>query len=387
MKKIGLLLTSSPEEGGSYQYNLYVLNALLALPKSDYQLELVAIHPYWEAFLQERGIPYKTAPYSAVWRWIWAFFRRVHVPMVWQRVLNRWFHPVARHMVASKRDIWICPSQDAWSYQVPVPTVVSIHDLMHRYETAFPEISAQYRSREYHYQHICRFAKGVLVDSDMGKQQVLESYLCDTQKLHVLPLSVPEYLWEDTFDTEAEVQYATLPNRYFFYPAQFWAHKNHLNLIEAMALLTETHPDIQLVLSGSVKNGYQAARDLCEARNLTQHVHFLGYVPDKYMRYLYKNAHAMVMASFCGPTNTPIPEAIALGCPVAVSNVYAMPVQAGKAGVTFDPHSPADIARVLGALWTDDALHQQLVQEAKALQPTLGSKPFFERIQKILASV
>jgi len=50
---------------------------------------------------------------------------------------------------------------------------------MHRYEKSFAEVAAwgRYKRRETHYQDICKYARGILVDSKVGKQQVIESYL------------------------------------------------------------------------------------------------------------------------------------------------------------------------------------------------------------------
>jgi len=45
----------------------------------------------------------------------------------------------------------------------------------------------------------------------------------------------------------------------------------------------------------------------------------------------------MIMPTFFGPTNIPPLEAIAVGCPVAVSNIYGMPHQLGDAALYFNP--------------------------------------------------
>ena len=69
------------------------------------------------------------------------------------------------------------------------------------------------------------------------------------------------------------------------------------------------------------------------------------------------------MPSYFGPTNIPPLEAMALGCPVAVSNKYAMPEQVGDAGLLFDPDSPEEIAKCIKAMWLDDKLRQKMINK------------------------
>ncbi len=66
------------------------------------------------------------------------------------------------------------------------------------------------------------------------------------------------------------------------------------------------------------------------------------------------------MPSYFGPTNIPPLEAMALGCPVAVSRKYAMPEQVGKAGLLFDPDSPEEIAECIRTLWLDNKLRHKM---------------------------
>jgi len=48
-------------------------------------------------------------------------------------------------------------------------------------------------------------------------------------------------------------KYDLIKNQFFFYPAQFWAHKNHFGLVSAFARFLKSNPDYKLVLSGTDK--------------------------------------------------------------------------------------------------------------------------------------
>ena len=50
-----------------------------------------------------------------------------------------------------------------------------------------------------------------------------------------------------------------LPNKYIFYPAQSWPHKNHLKLVEAFSIVIEEHDDIYLILTGNINSNYKVS--------------------------------------------------------------------------------------------------------------------------------
>ena len=95
----------------------------------------------------------------------------------------------------------------------------------------------------------------------------------------------------------------------------------------------------------------------------------------------------MVMPSYFGPPNIPPLEAMALGCPVAVSNKYAMPEQVGKAGLLFNPDSPEEIAECIKAMWNDEDLRRKMTELGYKKISKWTEKEFGEKLYKILISL
>jgi glycosyltransferase involved in cell wall biosynthesis len=255
---------------------------------------------------------------------------------------------------------------------------------MHRYERQFPEVSAngQFEQREFHFTETCKWSKGILVDSEVGRRQLCEAYGVSPDSVFVLPYIPPSYIYAaSTHDSRAV---RSLPARYFFYPAQFWMHKNHTTLFAALDRVRKNHPDVRLVLVGAPHNGYQQARDKVRELELEDHVIFLGYVPDSEMAELYRRARALIMPSFFGPTNIPQLEAFAIGCPVAASAVYGVPEQVGDAALLFDPRSAEEIAECMERLWTDDALCATLIERGKKKAAEWGPEQFNRRLRDIV---
>jgi glycosyltransferase involved in cell wall biosynthesis len=205
---------------------------------------------------------------------------------------------------------------------------------------------------------ICEYSDGILVDSAIGKTQVIESYNIDCNKVFILPFVPPNYLLESK---EVDIYSKfNLPKKFIFYPAQFWEHKNHLRLIEAIEILKNKNIDVNLVLVGSQKNNYKKVVNKISEYALEDRVQILGYVSNDEIYTLYKKAIGMSFVSLIGPTNIPPMEAMLCGCPLICSNVYAMPDQTGDAALLIDPFDANAIANAIELLWFNDNLRLEL---------------------------
>jgi glycosyltransferase involved in cell wall biosynthesis len=266
-----------------------------------------------------------------------------------------------------------------------VPVLSTIHDLMHRYEKRFPEVSAngEYESREESYRNICKYTKGILVDSEVGKRHVQESYGLPEDHIFILPYIPPKYIYKYETSSDFDIRYK-LPPKFIFYPAHFWHHKNHVGLLYAIAQLKEEIPDLQLVLVGSKHNSYKRVRQYVTELGLETNIHFVGHVPNQDIPGFYRRARALVMPTYFGPTNIPPLEAFVLGCPTATSAVYGIPDQVGDATLLFNPESVNEIANCIKRLWTDDELCQNLVEKGKRRAASWGEDQFNNRLLEIV---
>src|SRR6185437_2287669 len=121
---------------------------------------------------------------------------------------------------------FITSQESQLAYLGPGPSVGVVHDLMHRYETSFPEGASGVRRwyRDRHFKLMTTVSVAVCVVSKMGQRQLMESYGAPATKAEVLPFAVPPYAMEEVpvdFDTRYK-----LPSKFLFYPAMLWQHKN-----------------------------------------------------------------------------------------------------------------------------------------------------------------
>jgi glycosyltransferase involved in cell wall biosynthesis len=122
---------------------------------------------------------------------------------------------------------------------------------------------------------------------------------------------------------------------FLLYPANRWRHKNHERLLASFALVRRERPELRLVLTGA---GH-------ERLSLPEGVESRGHVSPAELVGLYRTAAALVYPSLYEGFGIPCIEAMACGCPVAVSRAASLPEVCGDAAVYFDPLSTESIAQ------------------------------------------
>ncbi|MCH6258076.1 glycosyltransferase family 4 protein [Puniceicoccaceae bacterium K14] len=175
----------------------------------------------------------------------------------------------------------------------------------------------------------------------------------------------------------AEINATKLPafldrEPYFFYPANYWPHKNHELLLIAYQKYVHGTDDYpwKLVLSGddSIENGPQS-KELANALGISEHVHFLGHLPIEDLKQIWKYADAMVFPSLYEGFGLPTIEAMHFQTPMACSNVASLPEVAGDAAIYFDPRKPTEIADAFLKLSSDSDLRKSLQKACVARLP------------------
>lgn len=377
MKKIALVLSTTPKDGGKHQYAVLVVECLVEGMRTDYELVAICLNPFWKRWCREHGIEQCdcTLPGLSTEE---QKFNLAHPHLA--RLYNTYLTPFG-DMIRKQKINVLFYLQQGYLPNYNVKLIAPIHDLMHRYEPDFPEVIMEYEERELSMKCLAKYAACLLVDSSLGKQQFRESYMRQNAKtpfIVKMPFIVPEHIWN------IKEEYISVPDKYVFYPAQFWKHKNHINLIRAIKLLQDEISDIHLVLVGSEKNNCKEIKQVIAENGLESNVTILGFVNDENMTYLYRHAVAMIMPSYFGPTNIPPLEAMALKCPVAVSNKYAMPQQVGEAGLLFDPDSPEQIADCIRKLWTDENLRERMKRLGYMRVQKWTRREFGEKLRKLM---
>jgi len=294
-------------------------------------------------------------------------------------------------------ELMIYPTPHTFSFEVELPYIMAIHDLQHRLQPEFPEVSAdgEWERREYVFRNGSRHATLLLADSEVGKEDILNfygEYGVRPEKVKVLPFLPAAYLPSEVSEPErhrVRKKYA-LPARYLFYPAQFWPHKNHVRIVRALVILRDGQKITPtIVFCGSTqgkirRETFTEIMSLARQAGIANQVINLGYVSDADMGPLYSQAACLVMPTFFGPTNIPILEAWAFGCPVITSDIRGVREQAGDAALLADPRSPEMIAEAIREIWTDPGLCEALAQRGRVRLSGYTPAEFRRRLVEIV---
>ena len=242
--------------------------------------------------------------------------------------------------------------QDILTYKIPY--FYNIWDLGHLFINSFPEISSNIE-RRFNAEIDAKRASYILTESNTGRNDVSFSYNINLNKIGVLPMYGNIYKNRiDAPDFENMLnEKSYLKNNYLFYPAQFWPHKNHYNLLLALNKLKNEGKDIKIVFTGSDKGNLSYIKNLLIELGLQNNVLFLGFITDDDIQYLYRNSFALIMPTYLGPTNMPIIEAMQNNCLVLCSNLDGHIEQTNGQAIYFDPHNYNDIANKIQLAYTN----------------------------------
>lgn len=250
--------------------------------------------------------------------------------------------------------------------------VFTLWDLAHRAHPEFPEVRNErlFEARERLYNLSLKRAVAVIVDSENGKKNAIMHYGLSADRVHVMPFSpaiqVDNHEELNTLGFEVRDKYH-IDFDYIYYPAQFWAHKNHIYLIQAVKILEEKFGlRIGIVFSGGDAGGNRDYVERCvRDLGLCDRVIFTGFVSNEEIPHLYNESIALAMPTYFGPTNIPPLEAFRLGVPVLYPNLHDLRQQVGDAALLFDLQSPESCSIQIYRLLTEKNLRENLVAIGK----------------------
>lgn len=245
-----------------------------------------------------------------------------------------------------------------------IPYIATVWDLQYRLQPFFPEVShgGEWDLRQQFYAHFLRRAAYSVTGTETGKREIRDLFQVPEQRIRVLPLPTPRFALDAAPCARDMQQRFGLGGEYLLYPAQFWPHKNHINLILALRHLREREGiSIALALPGADKGNRSYVERYASDQGVADLVHFLGFVSTEDLVALYQQALALAFVTYFGPDNIPPLEAFALSCPVVASDIDGAREQYGDAALLVPPSQPEAIARAILTVRSDSDLRARLV--------------------------
>ena len=367
--RLGVVAVAGPANGGTYQYTLSMLDGLRQAGGLNVTLYGDPDNPDFRQ-LGLPVIPFRE-PYARQLRALAA--DRLHVGLA---------DPFAAE------DVLLAPIYSLALLHTSKPFAYTLHDLQQLYYPRnFSPIQRLWRHQVY--TRVSARAARIICESEYVKADIVRFYGVAAERIAVIP-APPHGNFLATPD-EAQLQALRsrlhLPQRFLFYPAHFWLHKNHLRLIEAFGDVARDVPDLGLVLTGKEQEGFAGAMRAIDEFGLHGKVIHLGYVTLEDIQAIYHLATALVMPSLFESISIPIYEAFQAGTPVAASNILALPEQVGDAGLLFDPNSVASIRDAILRIIKDPAAARARADRARERMAAMTVQRYGAQLEALVGQL
>ena len=269
-----------------------------------------------------------------------------------RRVLNR--DVIAEALYGSHDiDVVFCMGRYGLNFQFPV--VSWIPDFQHVH---MPEMfsSKEIRLRDKLMLEIIKSSKKVILSSETAKKDFSSIFPEYVDRVEVMSFvaQIPDSVYQK--DPMIYLHKYNLPEKFYFFPSQFWKHKNHLLVIKALQLLKNMGHDIFVVCTGSEHDyrnpeHFNFLKTQIAASDLERNMILLGVVPIEHLYALMRQSVAVLNPSLFEGWSTTVEEAKSLGKSILLSNISVHREQNPPGGVFFDPLSPKDLTDNMLKLW------------------------------------
>ena len=203
-------------------------------------------------------------------------------------------------------------------------------------------------------------------------------------RLRVVPLAPrPAFRPEAAADAAREAVRLGLGERYAVYAGRYDARQDLPTLLDALARLVDEPVDAALgeaattpwpprvCLVGATPDDRAALSRAAARAGVADAMAYAPELPPERLAALVAGARFLVQPANSEATGLSALEAIAAGVPVVASAAGVLPEVVGRAGILVEPGDPARLATAIGAAWSDDDLHAQLVEAAMERRATM----------------
>ncbi|MFG3591839.1 glycosyltransferase [Bradyrhizobium sp. RDI18] len=165
----------------------------------------------------------------------------------------------------------------------------------------------------------------------------------------------PAFLTANPAEIVAQYQ---LPEKYFYLPNQFYTHKNHQVVVDALAILAQRGVNAIVCASGSTEDrrerGYfDEIMARVRSRGLEGRFRHLGIIPLSHVYALLRACTALINPSRSEGWSTTVEEAKSFGVPMILSDLDVHREQTAGAASYFGTDDPVALANELMRLSED----------------------------------
>lgn len=279
-----------------------------------------------------------------------------------------------------------------FGWRLKLPVIAWIPDLQHR---ALPQLFTRiaWIRRELGFRMQIWSGRFIMCSSFDTLREIKRLYPSTRHRVSAVRFAIKPPMSISDLDARAVANKYCLPEKFFFMPNQFWAHKNHKTVLKALQLAASKGHVLTILASGQQmdsRNINYAPKLLADIKAAGLHKHFItpGLLPYEDLAPLMRASSALINPSLFEGWSTTVEEARSAGVPMILSDIPVHREQAGENAVYFDPSSPEALANVLisfsplGA--NEREVQIELAKDSSKMRVKCFAQEFFEIAQKTM---
>ena len=236
-----------------------------------------------------------------------------------------------------------------FGWRLPFPVIAWFPDLQHRSLPHLFSRAARWR-RETGFRAQLASGRSIVLSSESALNDCRRFYPRSRNQMSVVRFaSCPT---EDLLavDPREVVSLYELPERYFYLPNQFWRHKNHQLVLDALTILAGRGIKPVVVVSGGPDEPpvyFNSIMREVEQRGLKENFRYIGMIPLAHVYALLRSCQALINPSRFEGWSTTVEEAKSFEVPLIISDLDVHREQTGGLADYFNVNDAAALANFL----------------------------------------
>jgi glycosyltransferase involved in cell wall biosynthesis len=237
-----------------------------------------------------------------------------------------------------------------FGWRLPYPAVAWFPDFQHQRLPQLFSPAARWR-REFGFRVQIASGRIVMLSSESALRDYQELYPA-ARRAYVVRFATqppPDLLTANPLEV---IEQYELPSRFFYLPNQFWRHKNHQVVIDALTILSKSGVDVVVVASGGTNDPrepdyFNSIMRQVKVRGLERNFRYLGIIPLPQVYALLRATAALINPSRFEGWSTTVEEAKSFGVPMILSDIDVHREQTADSARYFGIDDPAALANHL----------------------------------------
>lgn len=254
----------------------------------------------------------------------------------------------------------------------------------------------QLQSTKQLHDKLIKKSDGIILSSKAAFDDFKINYSLFEKKVNVLNfVSQPDSINSFSLDQKTKKKINNTYNidkPFFYVPNQFWSHKNHLIVFEAVKILKDKGINPLVVTSGLMidyRNGNNYINKLenfISENNLEENILLLGLIPYSDVNKLILMSICVINPSFFEGWSSSVEESKTVGKKILLSNIPVHLEQDPEYGVYFDPSNAFELAQKMEVImnWNVDTNNINDLKINLNKRTEMFAQQYLEIIEKLV---